>query len=288
MHPAGIAVDSARNVYVTDAGDNRVRKLTPAGSTWTISTIAGNGQSGYSGDGGIATNATLRNPFGVSVDNKSGTIYVADTSNNRIRAIQTVPPALSVSPSSLAFTVNQGGALSDPATFDVAASSFGHLAGLLFTASSSQSWISVSPALGSTPATLRVTVDPSSLTAKTYNETVTITAPGANPPVQTVSIVVTVNAPPPPDLSVDTTVINAGLNAGGQPLTRQIQVVNRGGQQPQVTATASMQSGAGWLSILPGTGVAAANAPAIFTVNITPGNLPPGAYTGQIVLKSGG
>src|SRR5205823_1846668 len=118
--------------------------------------------------------------------------------NNRIRALQTTPPALQVSPSSLTFNLNQDGPVSDVSTVGITGSSFGHLAGVLFTTTASQPWISVAPDLGTTPATLQVTVDPSGLAPKTYNESITINAPGANPPLQKVAVNVIVSAPPPP------------------------------------------------------------------------------------------
>jgi uncharacterized protein (TIGR03437 family) len=81
--PQGLASDAAGNLYVADGGNNRVRKITPLG---IISTVAGNGQAGYSGDGGVATSAQLNNPIGVAVD-AAGTLYIADTWNYRIRAV---------------------------------------------------------------------------------------------------------------------------------------------------------------------------------------------------------
>lgn len=81
--PTGIAVDSAGNWYVADAGNNRIRKITPAG---IISTIAGTGQPGSAGDNGFATVAQLNAPRSVAVDPQLN-VYVADTGNNSIRVI---------------------------------------------------------------------------------------------------------------------------------------------------------------------------------------------------------
>jgi trimeric autotransporter adhesin len=79
----GVAVDGSGNVYIADAGNNRIRKVAPTG---VISTIAGNGTAGYSGDGGAATAAELNYPNGVAVDG-SGNVYIADTYNHRIRKV---------------------------------------------------------------------------------------------------------------------------------------------------------------------------------------------------------
>lgn len=80
--PTGIAVDAGGNLYIADSHNNCIRKV----SAGTISTIAGTGTAGFSGDGAAATAAQLASPQGVAVDN-SGNIYIADTNNQRIRKI---------------------------------------------------------------------------------------------------------------------------------------------------------------------------------------------------------
>ena len=82
-HPSGVAVDASGNVYIAETGNNRVRKVTTSG---IISTIAGNGVVGYSGDGGAGTAAKLSSPVGVSTD-ASGNVYIADLGNHRIRKV---------------------------------------------------------------------------------------------------------------------------------------------------------------------------------------------------------
>jgi trimeric autotransporter adhesin len=84
-NPSGVAVDYSGNLFIADTYNNRIRKVTPAG---IISTVAGNGTSGFSGDGSQATAAKLSQPAGVSVD-YSGNLFIADSSNNRIRKVTT-------------------------------------------------------------------------------------------------------------------------------------------------------------------------------------------------------
>ena len=81
--PAGLAVDGAGNLYIADFSNNRVRKVTSGG---IITTLAGNGLAGYSGDGGAAANAQLTTPAGVATDS-SGNVYIADRGNNAVRVV---------------------------------------------------------------------------------------------------------------------------------------------------------------------------------------------------------
>jgi len=79
----GVARDLSGNLYVADFQSNRVRKVTPQG---IISTVAGNGIQAFSGDGGLATLASLNEPVGVTVDN-FGNLYIGDAGNNRVRRV---------------------------------------------------------------------------------------------------------------------------------------------------------------------------------------------------------
>ncbi len=81
--PGGVAVDGAGAVYIADLGNHRIRRVDPSG---TITTIAGTGQGGFSGDGGPAVQAQLFFPEGVAVDG-AGAIFIADRGNHRIRRV---------------------------------------------------------------------------------------------------------------------------------------------------------------------------------------------------------
>ena len=78
----GVATDQNGNIFISHRSQNRIRKITPNG---IITTIAGNGIAGYSGDGGSALEASLNFPAGLVFD--KGNLYIADRNNHRIRKI---------------------------------------------------------------------------------------------------------------------------------------------------------------------------------------------------------
>jgi hypothetical protein len=83
--PCSVAVDAAGNVFIADAGNNRIRQVNANG---IITTVAGNGTAPYAGDGGAATNASLNAPAYVTVD-ATGDLFIADGANGRIREVST-------------------------------------------------------------------------------------------------------------------------------------------------------------------------------------------------------
>jgi glucose/arabinose dehydrogenase len=78
-----VAVDGAGNLYIADEQNHRIRVVTPSG---VISTLAGTGVGGFSGDNGPANQARISGPRGVAVD-AAGRILIGDTANNRIRRV---------------------------------------------------------------------------------------------------------------------------------------------------------------------------------------------------------
>jgi RHS repeat-associated protein len=81
--PWGVAIGSDGNLYIADPASNRVRRVGPDG---IITTVAGTGISGYSGDGGPNMEARLNYPYGVSIGS-DGSLYISDNGNNRVRRI---------------------------------------------------------------------------------------------------------------------------------------------------------------------------------------------------------
>ena len=87
-HPEGIVLDTAGNLYVADQSDNKIKRVDAI--TGAITTIAGNGLQGYSGDGGLATSASLYWPSAIAINPVTGEIYFSDTYNNVIRKVSTL------------------------------------------------------------------------------------------------------------------------------------------------------------------------------------------------------
>jgi hypothetical protein len=83
-YPEAVTLDASGNIYFADSRNQRIRKVTV--STGIITTVAGDGTGGYSGDGGAATSAELDDPYGMTLD-ASGNIYIADYANNRVRKV---------------------------------------------------------------------------------------------------------------------------------------------------------------------------------------------------------
>ncbi len=82
---SGVAVDASGDLFISDSGYSAVRKISPNG---IITTVAGSGTYGYSGDGGPAAHARLSNPYGLAIDT-SGNIFIADAANNCVRKVAT-------------------------------------------------------------------------------------------------------------------------------------------------------------------------------------------------------
>ena len=103
----GVCADAVGNIYVADTANNRIRRIDLSG---TITTIAGNGIGGFSGDGGPATQAQLQQPYGIAVD-PAGNLYIADLGNNRIRKVSPNGIIATFPPSPLTLTAPRNVAL---------------------------------------------------------------------------------------------------------------------------------------------------------------------------------
>jgi sugar lactone lactonase YvrE len=103
--PAGMAYDTAGNLYIADSRDSRVVKLSPSG---VMTTVAGTGVQGFAGDGGLATAAELDTPVAVAVS-VLDVLYIADTHNHRIRSVATDGTIRTVAGSGMNGSAGDGG-----------------------------------------------------------------------------------------------------------------------------------------------------------------------------------
>ena len=227
--PRGVALDGAGNLYIVDNNNHRIRKVDSSGS---ISTVAGTGTAGYSGDGGAATSAQLSNPRGVALDG-AGNLYIADTSNNRIRKVGPPPPPPARPPEpeptvepvgvfELSFTPAAEADPSEPMSQTLMLRAVGGAAE--FEVLTSARWIDVSRWSGSASwkgslaagetITLRVTVNPLGLRPGTHRGYVYIRSGGR---ASRVRIVLEVAPPTGPDVTESGGVLNAArMSAYGE------------------------------------------------------------------------
>ena len=106
QQPKGVHLDGAGNAFIADSVNHRVRKVDSSG---TISTVAGNGTAGYSGDGGTATSAKLHDPTDVVAD-AAGNVFIADSLNNRVRKVDTTGKITTVAGTGVGGYSGDGGA----------------------------------------------------------------------------------------------------------------------------------------------------------------------------------
>jgi sugar lactone lactonase YvrE len=106
--PVAVAVGSDGNLFITDLGNQRIRKIYGG----TITTVAGNGAMGFCGDGGPSTSACLSSPAGIAIDT-SGNLFIADTGNQRIRQVNSFGTITTVAGNGTAGFCGDGGAATD-------------------------------------------------------------------------------------------------------------------------------------------------------------------------------
>src|SRR5579871_4769053 len=276
--PYAVIPDGKSGFYVTDFNNRRVRQVTAAG---TISTVAGNGSTTFSGDGGPATSAGLF-PFGLAVD-AAGSLYISDASNNRIRKVSngTITTFAGTGASGLN---GDGGPASSATlsvplgmTFDSAGNLYVCVAGALRKINP-QGIISRVAGTG-TPGT---TGDGgSTLNAQIGCYFVTLDAAG-NIYISDGSYRVRKITPAAvvPVISVAPATLTLTVQQGS--VATSILQVTSNPTGASFQATAATTSGGTWLSASPGAGIT----PASITVIANAASLAPGTYQGTVTIQS--
>ena len=210
------------------------------------------------------------------------TITAAGSSNSVTVPVQfTVNPGtISATPATLTFSQVQGG--SAPATQTISVSGTPGAINFSATAATNSggNWLSVSPSSGTTPGTVTVTVNGSSLTPNTYTGTVMINSPGATGSPITINVSFTVTASQTITASPATLTFSAV--AGIAPPAAQTVSITSSGSGTSFTAAATTQTGGNWLSVTPTSGVT----PAQLSIAVASQSLTAGNYTGTVAINS--
>ncbi len=286
-----VAVDPTGNLYITS--DNQVFQL-PVGGV--LGVFAGTGAAGNSGDGGPASQAIFNFPYvpqtgtlldGLAADSQ-GNLYIADGANHRIRMVLAAPPAIRTDTQSLAFSASSNGAPALPQQITVLGSI--PLIGLSLgvTTSDGGSWLSVSTPSGLTPLLVDVGADPSNLAPGTYQGAILIGAPYAAQTQRQVNVIFTVGAGLPARLTIDQDHLSFAFPQGSFTRNQPLTIFNAGGGSLAFTAGVTLDSGkqSNWLTLSPAAGTATPAAPASLAVTANSAGLPPGTYSGRIVITT--
>jgi uncharacterized protein (TIGR03437 family) len=277
--PWSVAVEGTGSVYVSEEGNHTVRKVSPNGPTMTL---AGNGSTGFSGDGGPADRASLNLPAGIALD-AGGNVYIADSANDRVRKVLAKPPISVVTPATLRFNLS-GEQMAGPELVAITSA----VAGLAWSASASVPWITASLGSGTTPGLINVAVNPSNLSPGTYRGTLTVTTPLASPSTHPVSVELTVLPTSQGRLEVDRSAITFDTTPGSGPLVQTLRIGNRGNDTLSWIARAETLSGGNWLHLSATSGSASASSPTTLQVRADASGLAAGVYSGLITVESPG
>jgi uncharacterized protein (TIGR03437 family) len=276
FEPVGVATDAAGNVFIAEYFNHRIRRVSPSG---IISTVAGNGNRGFSGDGGPAVQASLNTPQGVAVDS-AGNLFIADTENNRIREVLVSRPRVQAAPVTLFFSAASAGAVPPIQIVDLSST----VPAIAFSLSSDSDWLRATPQSGFSPRVIEVSADPANLKPGSYKGTLTITAPDATPTSLVINVSFTVSASQPPVLSIDKGNLSFPFPNKGKARSETLNVSNNGGGTLLFNASAKTNTGGNWLSVSPASGQVSPSAPVPLTVTADPLALLPGTYTGSVTL----
>lgn len=282
------------SIYFADTLNNRVRKVDAFG---VITTIAGTGVAGYSGDGGLPTAAQLFQPQAVVLD-ATGRLLIADTQNDRIRAILAESPAFALDKSTVTFRALQerDGSLTIPLQ-ELGVALQTSLEGVPYESTLTalipggdellRRVTRVTPASGVMPAQMKITAVANDLplgaafTGTVAVARLTLRAPNANPPERTVTIQLEVAPAPAPELRVGSSGLQFASVAGGAAQAGRLLVRNNGGGKIAFTVESTVP----WLIPQTAAGVVAGNDPELVEVAVATAGLAPGTYSGAVTVK---
>jgi uncharacterized protein (TIGR03437 family) len=275
--PSGLFIDKNKNIYIAETNANKVRRIGPDG---VITTVAGTGTSGYEGDGGAATSATLSRPTAVVVDEARGRLLIADSRNHAIRTVSQVAtaPTVTASAASLSFAEVEN-RLST--TIELTSSQRLIPFSVSVSTRTGGNWLRATPENGTVRGVIDVSVSGDELDGGTYEGTIVITTRNANAP-RPIPVTFKVLPKQPPRLLLQSKTSTLSVNEGSAPATLELVVSNTSNKPLTVAASVS---GAPWASISADPMPATLADPAQFTLTANPAGLRAGTYTGSVVLS---
>lgn len=280
---------NAQSVSVSSTSDAlsyTVTFKTDSGGSWlAVSSLPGTTPASFPASA-VAFNlspGTYTGSITVTATNPSGAA-VADSPVVIPVTLQVVSGTLSASPASLKFTQVVGGAAPPSQTISLSAAG---VSSLSFTAAASNSgsvnWLTVTPAAGSSPATLTVSANGVNLSQGTYTGAVTVTSPGAAGSPQIIPVTLTVESLP--NITLTPAALNFTYQLGGaSPASQTAQVAATSGNLAFTAAAATNGNSGNWLGVTPATG----NSPGTLTAAVSPTGLAVGTYTGTITVTASG
>ena len=264
-------------LYLTDSKNHLLRRLDLADRTLT--TVAGTGSPGFSGDSGPARRARLNTPQAIAVG-PDGSVFIADTGNDRVRRIifstpdaVTEPSRLQVSSGQVAFAGVAGQTGLTEQT--IALTSSGAPLEFSATAAGNPSWLRLGSSNGQTPTNLSLSVSAEGLTAGTYRATVTFTSAAAANSPQALQVVYTVAAPPTVLTAAPDSLEFLAVQGAGDPAT---QVVRVSSSRAAAGLVIQVSGGASWVQVERTTGAE----PWELTIRCRPAGLAAGFYATTI------
>lgn len=274
--PLGVIRDRAGNLLISEQR-GRVRQVNGQA---IISTIAGSSVSGFGGDGGPPLQAFLAQPEGMAVD-AAGNLHIADAGNARVRAIlNTGGGSFTAAPDAISFGAARAGQNPPDQTLALTSAT----PGLAFTLEiTGAPWLRASSTAGVLPAQLRLAADLAGLAPGNYSGSVRVNVPAATPPSRSIPVTLTVAAGDPPKLVLESPRFAFTFSRGAGPASAQLTVRNAGSGTMDFAASAT---GGAWLAVAPTSGNLGAGQSATVAVNVTPGSLAAGVYSGSVVVTS--
>lgn len=281
--PTGVALDACGRIYISDYSAQRVYAVEDG----RLRVIAGDGRRGYVGDGGSAALASFNQPVGIAASEAgctaSANVYVADSQNNRIRAILPIQPTFTPTTETISLEVTSNGS-QQTATLTLNSD----FPGLTCEVQSSDPWLRLDTRTTALPASINLRVDPTGLAEGTVRGTVRVNCGAARTPERTVAVALNVKSAESPRMVVDSEAVNISIVAGTETVERQLAVRNAGsGSLNVVVAASTGGAGGDWLAATAPDSVTGSQAGTVGVVCRT-AQLAPGTYTGTVSIQANG